>query len=241
MDPHKYRQSLTSFFIRLTTAWNIYFHENELNPQRLNLVFFKLLKLQMHVAENAKWPSSETRFKWDYCQRLHQIRRSLRVIVCLLICQWQWSWDFPLGKNDSFHFGNKHKDLNAALPFQWSNCLIQRESHSALNEIIGPNFKQILLQIGFCFCCSCDLNHTTGNWPNADWRHLLWPWSGVIVLFRHPLKSQIRSGVLKVTFLDKESRASDTSSVVCSGGGATAKLSYKNEKTKKTQRWEGHD
>lgn len=86
-------------------------------------------------------------------------------------------------ENESFHYGDKHKDLSGALSLQWSNCLIQRESYCIMNWIIAPNFRHILKQIRFSFFCSCDLNQITGNWPTADirpavtliWRHCVIP------------------------------------------------------------------
>lgn len=165
----------------------------------------------MHVAENAKWPSSETRFKWDYCKWLRQIRRSLWVIVCLLIYQWQWSCDFLWGKWAISFWEETQGFFNAALPLQWSNCLTQRESHSLLNWIIAPNFKHNSPQIGFFFSFAAVTLTTSQETGPPLTYDLLWPWSGVTVLSRHPQKSQIRSGVIKVTFLDRESRASDTS------------------------------
>lgn len=69
---------------------------------------------------------------------------------------------------------------------------------------------------------------------------LLWPWSGVTVLSRHPQKSQICSGVIKVTFLDKESRASDTSVRCVLEAQPQHSWAIKN-KNKKKQCGEGHD
>lgn len=164
----------------------------------------------MHVAENAKWPSSETRFKWVYCKWLHQIRRSLWVIVCQLIYQWQWSCDFLWGKW-AISFWEQTQGF-LMLPCHCSGATVWfRGSHiPSWIELLPPISSIFHRRLDFFSFAAVTLTTSQETGPPLTY-DLLWPWSGVTVLSRHPQKSQIRSGVIKVTFLDKESRASDTS------------------------------
>lgn len=137
------------------------------------------------------------------------IRRSLWVIVCLLIYQWQWSCDFLWGKW-AISFWEQTQGFECC-PAITVEQLFDSEGVTFCLELnYCPQFQAYFTADWIFSFAPVTLTTSQETGPPLTY-DLLWPWSGVTVLSRLPQKSQIRSGVVKVTFLDKETRASDTS------------------------------